>query len=134
MKLFTQQSFYVAVFLAAAFALTAGASAGERQGGPRGPDAERLAAGLGLDDAQSAEIEQILDDARQRHEALRSSAGNGASGRPSREQRAEAMAIREETHALIAQVLTPDQLADWEALRAERQSRRSSRPRRGGEL
>jgi hypothetical protein len=44
------------------------------------------------------------------------------------------MAIRDETHARIAEVMTPDQLADWEALRAERQARRSSRPRRGGEL
>jgi Spy/CpxP family protein refolding chaperone len=131
MKLFTQQSFYVAVFLAAALATTAGASAGERQGGPRGPNAEHLAAELGLSEAQTVEIEQILDDARERHEALRSSARGSTSGRPSPELRAEAMALRDETQARIAEVLTPDQLADWEALRAERQARRSGHQRSG---
>lgn len=134
MKLLTQQSLFVALFLAAALALTAGASAGERQGGPRGPDVERLAAELGLSDAQTAEVEQILAAARQRHEALRSSARSSSSGRPSAEQRSEAMAIREDTEARIAEVLTPEQLEDWEALRAERQARHSSPRRRGGEF
>ena len=134
MRLFTQQSFYVAAFLAAALAITAGASAGERQGGPAAPNPERLAAELGLSDVQTTEIEQILTDARQRHEALRSSARSGTSGRPSPEQRAEARALRDETQARIAEVLTPEQLADWEALRAERRARHSERSRRGGEF
>lgn len=134
MKLFTQQSFYVAAFLAAALAITAGASAGERQGGPRGPNAERLATELGLDDAQTTEIEQILADARERREALRNSARGSTSGHPSSEHRAGARALRDETKARIAEVLTPEQLADWEALRAERQAHHSKRARRGGEL
>ena len=132
MKLFTQQSLYVALFLAAALALTAGASAGERQGGPRGPDAQRLAAELGLSDAQISEVEQILADARQRHEALR--ARSGKTGRPSLEVREQAKAIRDDTTARIAEVLTADQLADWEALRAQRQARHAAPRRRGGEL
>jgi Spy/CpxP family protein refolding chaperone len=134
MKLFTQQSFYVAAFLVAALAITAGASAGERQGGPRGPNVERLAVELDLSEAQTTEIEQIVADARERHEALRSSARSGTSGRPSPERRAEARALRDETQARIAEVLTPEQLADWEALRAERQARHAHRSRRGGEF
>ena len=132
MKLLTQQSLYVAIFLAAALALTAGASAGERPGGPRGPDVDRLAAELDLSDEQTTEIEQILADARQSHEALRASSGH--TGRPSPELREEAMAIREETHARIAEVLTPDQLEEFEVLRAQRQARHSAPRRRGGEL
>ena len=132
MKLLTQQSLYVALFLAAALALSAGAGAGERPSGPRGPDAERLAAELGLSDEQTTEIEQILNDARQSHEALRARSGTG--GRPSPELREEAMAIRDEAKARIADVLTPAQLEDWEALRAQRQARHSAPRRHGGEL
>lgn len=88
---------------------------------PRGgPPIERMAKELNLDDAQKAEVKQILDQQRALHEADRKNFE--ASGqRPTPEEMRTVMQQHEQelTQALSG-VLTAEQLAKFKAIQAER--------------
>lgn len=87
----------------------AGGHGGPNAGGNFGGDpVERLTDQLGLDEAQVADITLIFEDARALHEQQR-------------EQFQEQFcAARAETHALIMEVLTAEQQAEFETMQQER--------------
>lgn len=95
--------------------------------GHRGAPAERLAAELGLDDAQKAEVQRIFESHRARRQAERE-AFEASGQRMTREEmkakRAEHMAeLRQELSA----VLTPEQLTKFDELKEKRHSRRRAK-------
>jgi Spy/CpxP family protein refolding chaperone len=130
MKLFEMQTAYAGLFLAAALALSAGANASDppspgSAGMPgAGPDPARLSKELDLSSAQQAQVENILQEAATRRQALRAQAGAGRS----EEMQAEAMAIREQTRAQLSQVLTKQQMERFEQMHQQRMQARSTRP------
>ena len=97
--------------------LGAGMAMAEPTGpGPRGPDIERLALLLDLDESQKVEVKRILDA---QHEQMRAAFDEAkASGeRPSREQmRSQREELRASTRAQLQGVLNETQLKKFEAL------------------
>jgi len=101
------------------------------QGGPQDPggpgrggmmDPERrtkmLTERLGLSDAQAAQVKAVFEDERTKGQALMADqTGDRESMRPKME------AIRKDSETRIAAILTPDQKAKWEELRAQQQRR-----------
>ena len=130
MKLFKTQTAYAGLFLAGALALSAGASASDPPApGPAGtpgagPDPARLAEELDLSSTQQAQVENILQQAATRRQALHAQAGAGRSG----EMQAEAMAIREQTRAQLSQVLTKQQMERFDRMHEQRMQARATRP------
>ena len=96
---------------------------------PRGgPPIERMVRELNLDDAQKAEVKQILDEQRTLHEAERKNLE--ASGqRPTPEEMHTVMQkhAQELTQALSG-VLTAEQLAKFKAIQAERRQHMRNGP------
>lgn len=84
-------------------------------GGSRhGPRGERIAAQLGLNETQSAEVKRIFAEAQTRMEAARTE-------------------NRQTVEAELAKVLTPEQLAEFKQLKSERRhGRKPSRPPASG--
>jgi len=77
---------------------------------------------LGLSDAQTAQVKAIFEDERTKAEALRADqTGDRQAMRPKME------AIRKDSEVRITAVLTPDQKAKWEEMRA-RERERGPRP------
>ena len=133
MKLIHQQALYVALFLGAALAVSAGAWAGPGGHGPqRGPDFEALQSELDLSDQQLAELRGIMTEARGSMMALRH-AGGAHGQRPSPELREQAEQIHAEADAQIAEVLTADQYERLENLREARRGQHRQ-AHRGNEL
>jgi len=106
-------------------------------GGPGGPgrggmmDPERrtqmMKERLGLSDAQAAQVKAVLVDERSKGQALMADqTGDRESMRPKME------AIRKDSETRIAAILTPDQKAKWEELRAQQQRRGPGGPPPGG--
>lgn len=106
------------IVLAAAAWLIAGVSLAEPPAGgqPHGPDMDRMAILLDLNDGQKAEVQKILeaqhDKMRAAHDAKRS-----ADTRPSREEMLkEHEQMKQETVTKLQSVLTADQIRKFEAL------------------
>jgi protein CpxP len=100
------------------------------QGGPQGPggpgrgmmDPERrsqmLKDRLGLSDAQAAQVKAVFEDERTKSQALMADqTGDRESMRPKME------AIRKDSETRIAAILTPDQKAKWDEMRAQQRGR-----------
>ena len=88
---------------------------GHNRGFPPGSPVDRLAEELGLADAQIAEITAIFEDAKMLHEEERETSHEVF------------CAIRAETRELVLAVLTPDQQATFEFMKAEREELRAQR-------
>jgi protein CpxP len=73
---------------------------------------------LGLSDAQAAQVKAIFEDERTKAQALMADqSGDRQTMRPKME------AIRKDSEVRIAAVLTPDQKAKWEEMRARERER-----------
>lgn len=107
---------------------------GRSHRGRRGIEArmQRLTARLGLDANQQALVRRVFEQARSEHQALR--AARGAEG-PSPERREARRALRQRTMERVDAVLTPEQRATLEQMRATFRARhegRRGRPCGGG--
>lgn len=107
--------------------------------GHRGPPGiehrmQRLTERLGLDTNQQALVRQAFEQARAEHEALR--AGAEGEARRSPERREAHRALMQRTMERIDAVLTPEQRATFEQMRAQmrerHEGRRGRRGRHGG--
>ena len=111
----------------------AAVSYAQRPGGPgggTGPDGPggfgpRVAQELGLGDSQKSQIQNYLKDSRSQLEVLR----NDTTLSPE-QRRTQAQSIRENTQARVKSVLTPDQQAKAEQLRAQAQLKMQDRRER----
>jgi Spy/CpxP family protein refolding chaperone len=92
---------------------------GPPQGMHGGPNIERLAADLGLNDNQKAQVKQILDAQHAKMQAARQQFE--ASGtRPTREEmKSRHEQMDAELHQQLAGVLTADQLKKFDEMRAQ---------------
>lgn len=115
------------VIVASLLAMGTATADDHAQGGKRGPDVDRLATALELDDTQKQEVERIIAEHRAIADAMREEIR--ASGE--RPDRAIIQAHREEMRtsfrAELATVLTAEQLDKLDAMREQR---RESRPTR----
>jgi len=78
-----------------------------------------LKARLNLDDEQTSKVDAILEDTRTRYRAAR------ATIEP------EIRKIREDQQQRISELLSPDQLAEWQKIQQERARNRQNKKRRG---
>jgi Spy/CpxP family protein refolding chaperone len=120
-----------AATLLVAQAALAQAPMGQQFAGPPprgGPPIERLAADLGLDETQKAEVKRILEADRAKHESER--AQNMSSGvRPTPEEMRAKMAENDlELTQQLSGVLTADQLAKFKALQEQRRQQMRNGP------
>lgn len=84
--------------------------------------ARRMAKALGLSDAQKASFKVIRKEARAERKAILAQAdGDRAAAKPALK------ALRVETREKLSNLLSPDQQAKFDALRAERMKRRKAR-------
>ena len=101
------------------------------QGAPQGPggpgrggmmDPERatqmMKDRLGLSDAQATQVKAVFEDQRTKAQALQADQSGDREA-----MRAKMMEIRKSSDERIAAILTPDQKAKWDAMRAEQQQR-----------
>lgn len=124
-----------------------GGGEGKRHGRKGGEFSQRFAQKLNLTDAQQQQIRAIQQSFKQRHEAFFESAKETRrqlreakqandtarleSLKPALEaQRAQFQQIRQEKQQQILAVLTPEQRAQYESLKAQRQERRGNRNRK----
>lgn len=107
----------------------------QQQGPPPGgrhgwnPDrrAEMMQKRLGLSGDQTAQVKAILIDEQAKMEALRANASSGSAN-----SRGQGMALRQEEDAKIEAVLTPDQKAKYEEMKAQQRERMQERHQRQG--
>jgi Spy/CpxP family protein refolding chaperone len=111
-----------------------------KRGGPPGDPAahiDQLIDELDLSADQTSQVRPILEESMNQRRALFEGAGTGQ-GRPDRSQmqalRPEMEALREQTDAQLAEVLTADQMAQFREIRASRQAehRAHRKSHRGG--
>jgi Spy/CpxP family protein refolding chaperone len=128
----------VAVMLGVAIPATAQERG--KKGGPHGDPAahiDQLIDELDLSTDQASQVRPILEESMNQRRALFEGARTGQ-GRPDRSQmqalRPEMEAIREQTDAQLAEVLTADQMAQLREIRASRQAehRAHRKSHRGG--
>ena len=99
---------------------------------------EEMAARLNLSDQQLPQVQAIMQDSAARRAAVMEEFGVGDGERPEiglrqmRKLRGEMAPIREETAAQLAEVLTPEQMAEFEAIQEEQRAAMRER-RQGGE-
>jgi Spy/CpxP family protein refolding chaperone len=101
--------------IAAALLASAVAFAGPHEG-PRGPDMDRMAVLLDLNDSQKAEVQKIFDE---QHEKLKAAHDQAhASGtKPTREERQKFHAdMKQEMTTKLQTVLSPEQMKKFDAL------------------
>lgn len=106
----------VALIAAAMLASTVAlAQAHEGRHGP-GPDMDRMAVLLDLNDTQKAQVQQILDEQHQKLKAAHDQA-HSAGTKPSREERAKFHdELKQDTLAKLQGVLSADQIRKFEVL------------------
>jgi hypothetical protein len=85
---------------------------------------ERLEQVLGLSDAQTGQVETILAEQGKKRRALMQEARSGGQSGGVRDKM---FALRDETNARLAAVLSDEQLAQYEKLAAERRARMRDR-------
>src|SRR6185503_12169963 len=95
--------------IAAAMLASAVALAGPHPGGHQGPDMDRMATLLDLNDSQKAEVQKILDE---QHQELQASGT-----KPTREEREKFHEeMKQEMTTKLQGVLTPEQMKKFDAL------------------
>ena len=101
--------------IAAALLASAVALAGPHEGHP-GPDMDRMAVLLDLNDSQKAEVQKILNDQRDKMKAAHDQA-HASGAKPSREERQKFHEeMKQETTAKLQGGLTPEQIKKFDAL------------------
>jgi len=82
---------------------------------------------LSLSDAQAAQVKAVFEDERTKSQALMADQSGDRDA-----MRAKMGDIRKDSEGRIAAILTPDQKAKWDAMRAEQQRRGPGGPPPGG--
>lgn len=96
--------------------------------GPPGPNMDRMAILLDLDESQKTAVQQVLEEQHQKMRAAREQYKSSGT-RPSREEMQQLREQRkQETFAKLQSILTPEQIKKFEAL-----TDRPPRHRMGGE-
>lgn len=96
--------------------LTGAAAFAQSPPGPGGPDIERIALLLDLDDSQKTAVQEVLDEQREKMRATFEQ-NKSAGTRPSREEMEQLHEqMKEETSAKLQGVLTAEQIKKFEAL------------------
>jgi protein CpxP len=86
-------------------------------GGPRGPDMDRMAILLDLNDSQKAEVQKILDEQHDKLKAVHEQQ-RAAGTRPTREERAKFHdEMKQDLTTRLQAVLSAEQMKKFEALR-----------------
>jgi hypothetical protein len=107
-------------WLATSVALAADPPA-QTQGHPRGPDMDRLALLLDLNDYQKTEVEKVLKEQHEQFRAAREQAKSSGEERPTREEmRARHEQMKQELHTKLSSVLDEQQLKKFDALQEQR--------------
>jgi protein CpxP len=99
----------------------------ERHGWNPDRRAEMMQKRLGLSGDQTAQVKAILIDEQAKMEALRANASPGSAN-----PRGQGMALRQEEDAKIEAILTPDQKAKYEEMKAQQRERMQERRQRQG--
>ena len=86
---------------------------------------------LDLTEEQREQLEALREGHREKMQELRASLGESGSGEAMMEAR---KALRESMHTELASILTTNQLAEFDRLRAERGERHGKHMRRGGRM
>ena len=101
--------------IAAAMLASAVALAGPHPGHP-GPDMDRMATLLDLNDSQKAEVQKIFDEQHEKMKAAFDQAQSSGT-KPTREERAKFHdEMKQDMNTKLQAVLTPDQMKKFEAL------------------
>lgn len=104
------------VALVAAAMLASAVALAHPDHGPQGPDMDRMATLLDLNDSQKAEVQKIFDEQHEKLKAAHDQA-HAAGTRPTREERAKFHEeMKAEMTTKLQAVLTPDQMKKFEAL------------------
>jgi Spy/CpxP family protein refolding chaperone len=85
--------------------------------GPPGPDMDRMAVLLDLNDAQKSEVQKILNEQHEKMRAAHGERHSADSTRPTREERAKFHEqMKQDTVARLQSVLSATQIKKFEAL------------------
>jgi protein CpxP len=104
------------VALVAAAMLASAVALAHPDHGPPGPDMDRMATLLDLNDSQKAEVQKIFDEQHEKLKAAHDQA-HSAGTKPTREERAKFHEeMKQEMTTKLQAVLTPDQMKKFEAL------------------
>jgi Spy/CpxP family protein refolding chaperone len=101
--------------IATALLASAVALAGPHEG-PRGPDMDRLAVLLDLNDSQKAEVQKILNEQHDKLDAVHEQQ-RAAGTKPTREERQKFHEeLKQDTTTKLQAVLSPEQMKKFDAL------------------
>jgi periplasmic protein CpxP/Spy len=106
--------FRVALIAAAMLASTVALAHPEH--GPQGPDMDRIAVLLDLNDSQKAQVQKIFDEQHEKMKAAHDQASS-AGTKPTREERAKFhQEMKQDMTTKLQAVLSPEQMKKFEAL------------------
>ena len=104
------------VALIAAAMLASAVALAHPEHGPQGPDMDRMATLLDLNDSQKAEVQKIFDEQHEKMKAQFDQAQSSGT-KPTREDRAKFHdEMRQEMNTKLQAVLSPEQMKKFEAL------------------
>ena len=104
------------VALIAAAMLASAVALAHPEHGPQGPDMDRMATLLDLNDSQKAEVQKIFDEQHEKLKAVHEQAESSAT-KPTREERARFHdEMKQEINTRLQAVLSPEQMKKFAAL------------------
>ena len=104
------------VALIAAAMLASAVALAHPDHGPAGPDMDRMATLLDLNDSQKAEVQKIFDEQHQKLQAVHEQADSSGT-KPTREERAKFHEeMKQDMNTKLQAVLSPEQMKKFEAL------------------
>jgi protein CpxP len=104
------------VALIAAAMLASAVALAHPDHGPQGPDMDRMATLLDLNDSQKAEVQKIFDEQHEKMKAQFEQA-QSSGARPTREERARVHdEMKQDMNTKLQAVLSPEQMKKFEAL------------------
>jgi protein CpxP len=104
------------VALIAAAMLASAVALAHPDHGPQGPDMDRMATLLDLNDSQKAEVQKIFDEQHEKLQAVHEQAESSGT-KPTREERARFHEeMKQDMNTRLQAVLSPEQMKKFEAL------------------
>lgn len=112
------------VALVAAALLTSAVAFAHPHGGPQGPDMDRMAVLLDLNDSQKADVQKIFTEQHEKMKAVHDQA-HSAGTKPTREEREKFHAeMKQDMTTKLQAVLSADQMKKFDALMEHRRGHR----------